>query len=129
MRARRHSVLENGDPDTAVGLCVEFLVETGPITVVRYQSPDAARMFSFECDVVDTPMEIRGSYGEVTPRGEHSARQIIGTIMSLGLDHHWSFGYGLWNRELRLLNHWLGVETIPVRLLESDRGLSLGDPR
>lgn len=127
--ARRHSVLENGDPGSAVGLNVEFLLETGPITVVRYQSPDASRVFNFEGEIVDTPMHIRGSYGEVQPRGDYSAGQIMGTVLSHGLDHHWSFGYGFWNRELRLLNHWLGVETIPVGVEDRNQGLSLGEPR
>lgn len=127
--ARRHSVLENGDPESAVGLNVEFLLQTGPVTVVRYQSPDASRMLSFEGDIVETPMRIRGSYGEVEPRGDHSASQIMGTILSHGLDHHWSFGYGYWNRELRLLNHWLGVQTLPVGVAATDRGISLGEPR
>ena len=127
--ARRHSVLENGDPKTAVGLVVEFLVETGPVTVVRYQSPDASEMFSFEADVVDTPMEIRGSYGEIVPQGTHRAQDIIGTIMSLGLDHHWSFGYGLWNQDLRLLNHWLGVRTVQVGAADQELGISLGITR
>jgi hypothetical protein len=36
----------------------------------------------------------------------------MGTILNRGLDHHWSFGYGSWNQDLEVLNHWLGVRSL-----------------
>jgi hypothetical protein len=41
--ATRHSILENGDPSTAVGLMLEFLLANGPITVMRYLASRQAR--------------------------------------------------------------------------------------
>lgn len=111
--ARRHSILENGNPATAVGLMVEFLLALGPVTVARYQSPDAARHFAFEGEFIDSPMPFRGTWGELRPGPGADAAQIVSTILGGGLDHHWSVGFGHWAPELRQLNHWLGVREIP----------------
>jgi L-fucose isomerase-like protein len=112
--ARKHSCLENGDPSTAVGLMLEFLLELGPITVTRYMSPDAARCFTYEGNFVDCPLAFRGNYGEMVPIPDYTASDIMGTILSHGMDHHWSLGYGHWSREITMLNHWLGVREIPI---------------
>jgi L-fucose isomerase-like protein len=122
-QARRHSILENADPKTAVGLMMEFLLESGPVTVFRYQSPDARRSFCFEGNIVDAAPVFRGNYGELKPVGS-SAEQIIGTIMQQGLDHHWSLGYGHWSADLKMLNHWLGVGEIGITHADGVSGLS-----
>jgi L-fucose isomerase-like protein len=118
----RHSILENGDPETAVGLMVEFLLATGPATVVRYGSPDAASCFGFQGELVDSTMPFRGAWCEMEPARPGSAGQIMGTILDLGLDHHWSLGYGLWMDDLRWLNHWLGIHEIPCRAADKPSG-------
>lgn len=120
----KHSILENGDPATAVGMMIEFLMALGPATVVRYQSPDAGRFFSFEGDLIDSPLPFRGNWCEMQPKVPSTATRIMGTILSAGLDHHWSLGYGHWNDELAMLNHWLGVETIPLENISFTNGLS-----
>jgi L-fucose isomerase-like protein len=122
--ATRHSILENGDPETAVGLMLEFLLQTGPITAVRYLAPDAGRYFAFEGDFVDSPMAYRGNYGLMAPRGGESVGRILGTILDEGLDHHWSVGYGHWAEELRWLNHFCGVAEVPLRSSSQAQGLS-----
>jgi hypothetical protein len=114
-RATKHSILENSDPETAVGLMLEFLLATGAATIVRYQSPDAGAMFAFEGELIDSPMPFRGAWCEMAPARPGNAGQIIGTILDLGLDHHWSLGYGHWIKDLNLLNLWLGVQTIGCR--------------
>ncbi len=125
---RKHSILENADPETAVGMMIEFLLALGPITVTRYQSPDAARCFTFEGDFVEAPMAYRGAYGEMVPRGDVHVSQIMNTILSHGLDHHWSLGYGHWHAEQRLLNHWLGITEVPLSAGGPVGGLSVNDP-
>ena len=122
--ARKHMVLEGADPGTAVGLMMEFLLELGPVTVVRYMAPRADRMFAFEGDLRDCPPLFRGNYGELEPGGPAGASGILRTILGLGLDHHWSLGYGHWHDDLRMLNHWLGVEDIPVQAAGPLHGLS-----
>ncbi|MDR1280065.1 MAG: fucose isomerase [Opitutaceae bacterium] len=112
--ARRHVCLENGDPSTAVGLVLEFLLEPGPVTVTRYQSPDAARCFTFEGNLRDCELAFRGNYGEVEPVAGHTAADVMGTILAHGMDHHWSFGYGHRAGDISMLNHWLGVRELPV---------------
>ncbi|MBP8257471.1 MAG: fucose isomerase [Opitutaceae bacterium] len=112
--ARRHSILENGDPTTAVGLMVEFLLSTGPVTVARYQSPDAVRCIAFEGEIIDSPMPFRGTWGEMRANRGPDAAAIAGAILAGGLDHHWSLGFGHWGAALRQLNHWLGVHDIPI---------------
>ncbi|MFA9477917.1 L-fucose/L-arabinose isomerase family protein [Phycisphaerales bacterium AB-hyl4] len=110
--ATRHSILENGDPETAVGLMLEFPLVTGPATVVRYQSPDASTMFAFEGRLEDCELAFRGNYTEMTPESPATAESVMGTIMNRGLDHHWSLGMGHLGRDLEMLNHWLGVKAI-----------------
>ncbi len=122
--ARRHSILENAGPDEAVGLMLEFLLELGSVTVARYQSPDAAKMYCFEGDLVDTEMAFRGSYGELHPAHGVTAAQIMGTILSAGLDHHWSVGYGHLAAKLEMLNHWLGISAIGLSKPDAVQGLS-----
>lgn len=112
--ARRHSILENGDPATAVGLMVEFLMALGPVTVARYQSPDAARCIAFEGEFIDSPLPFRGTWGELRATRGADAVSIAAAIMGGGLDHHWSLGFGHWAAELRQLNHWLGVRDIAI---------------
>lgn len=109
---RRHSILENADPAGAVGMMVEFLLELGAATVLRYQSPDAATAFRFEGELVETDMAFRGAYCEMEPNEPFTATQLIGTILSHGMDHHWSLGYGRLGHDLDMLNHWLGVQTL-----------------
>ena len=125
-RATKHSILENADPATAVGLMLEFLLELGPVTVARYQSPDASRMFAFEGDLVDSPMPFRGAWCEMAPAAPVPAGQIMGTILDNGLDHHWSLGYGRWQDDLRMLNHWLGITEVPLRTESFTTGMSGG---
>ncbi len=110
----RHSILENGDRESAVGMMIEFLLELGPVTVARYQSPDAARMFAFEGELVNTEMPFRGAWCLMAPRSPMTADAIMGTILNRGLDHHWSLGYGHLVADLEMLNHWIGVESIPA---------------
>jgi len=123
--ARRHSILENADEATAVGMLIESLLKLGPVTVTRYMSPDASRAFTFEGDVVDSPMAFRGAYAEVEPVG-HTAEQVMGSILDHGLDHHWIMGRGRFADDLHLLNHWLGVEAAPVSNAGGSTGLSAG---
>lgn len=122
--ATRHSILENGDPETAVGLMLEFLLANGPITAMRYLAPDAKRWFAFEGAFEDVALDYRGSYGQMRATGEASLNQIMGTILGGGLDHHWSIGYGHWHEELRMLNHFCGLEEMPLRQSETNFGLS-----
>ena len=109
-------------------MMIEFLLELGPITVTRYQSPDATRCFTFEGDLVEAPLAFRGAYGEMVPRDGSSVSSIINTILSHGLDHHWSLGYGHWHSEQKLLNHWLGVSEVPLGAAGSVSGLSIHPP-
>lgn len=124
--ARRHSILENAEPEGSVGLMMEFLLELGPATVLRYQSPDAGRAFAFEGDLVDTELKFRGNYCEFEPTLPDTAGQIMNTILSCGLDHHWSLGFGHWKKDLELLHHWLGIEEVPM--VSDTEGFGLSRP-
>lgn len=121
--ARRHSILENANTETAVGLMVEFLLELGLVTVLRYQSPSASKAFAFQGELVDVPMRFRGVYGEMQPQAPATASQIVGTILDHGLDHHWSLGYGHWTSDLTMLHHWLDVTEVPLRASSETFGM------
>ncbi|USD61346.1 hypothetical protein J4N45_05105 [Vibrio sp. SCSIO 43140] len=118
---RKHGILENFDSETAWGMLFEFLVEPGPVTVAKYQSPDITKVFAFEGDLVESDMKFRGTYGEIDTHG-HSAAQIVGTILDRGLDHHWIVGRGHFLKDLQLLNYWLGISEIEV----SNQGEHMG---
>ncbi len=122
--ARRHSILENANEEEAVGLMMEFLLALGPATVLRYRSPAVAESLSFEGHLLDTPLVFRGNYGEFQPQPPYSAGQIINTIMSRGLDHHWSLGFGHWKQDLAMLHHWLGIQEIAIDGEDEPWGLS-----
>jgi len=121
--ARRHSILENANEETACGLLVEALIELGPVTAARYLSPDSSQSFPFEGDVVESPMAFRGSYAEVRPAAPHTAEQVMGTILSAGMDHHWVMGRGRFAEDLAEFNHWLGVKSVSVTHPGSLHGL------
>lgn len=125
-QTRRHSIMENADESTAVGMLIESLLATGPVTVARYRSPDLAKVFSFEGEVVDSPMAFRGAYAEVEPR-EYRADQIMGSILDQGMDHHWIVGRGHLQEGLTMLNHWLGVERCAVNNSGGCFGLSVSE--
>ena len=122
--ATRHSILENGDPASAVGLMIEFLLANGPVTAMRYLAPDAKQWFAFEGEFVPTELAYRGTYGLFRSTGPATLAQVMGTIFDAGIDHHWSIGYGHWQQELRILNHFCGISEIPVRQSNANHGLS-----
>ena len=118
-------VLQGADPATAVGLMMEFLLALGPVTVTRYMAPRADRMFAFEGELQDCPPSYRGNYGEMELKEPATASGVVRSILSGGLDHHWSLGYGHWHEDLRMLNHWLGVADVPTLAAGPLHGLSL----
>ncbi len=122
--ATRHSILENGDPQTAVGMMIEFLLELGPITVHRYMAPKAQQWYAFEGEFVESGLEYRGNYGLMRPTMPDDLGTIMGTIFSSGLDHHWSVGYGHWYQELEILNHFLGITKMESVACSKPFGLS-----
>lgn len=121
---RRHSIMENADEATAVGMLVESLLELGPVTLTRYLAPDSSHAFLFEGNIVESPMAFRGAYAEVKPTGPATAAQIMGTILDKGLDHHWVTGRGHFAADLRQLNHMLGVREEPVNNAGEGHGFS-----
>lgn len=122
---RKHSILENGDPETAVGMMVEFPLEVGAVTIMRYQSPDATTCLAFEGELIDTPMPFRGSYADFSPVADYTVSDIMGTILARGLDHHWSVGYGHAAADLRMFNHWMGIAEVSIDRHADLCGLSM----
>ena len=58
-------------------------------------------------------------------RVKGSAAQVMSTILSRGLDHHWSVGFGHWSGELRMLNHQVGVADVPLVSGDGTEGLGV----
>lgn len=112
---RKHSILENYSLESSMGMLIEFLHETGPITVAKCMYPDAARMYSWEGDIVESEMAYRGSYAEVTPTSDE-AKDILHTILNNGMDHHWIAVRGHIQNEIKELNHFLGIKSIETEI-------------
>lgn len=111
LEIRNHSILDNYDPDTSYGMLFEFLQETGPVTIAKYQYPHASTIFAFEGDLIDSPMRYRGCYGEVDPK-ELCSKSIASSIMNYGMDHHWIVARGHLLEDLREFNYWVGIEEL-----------------
>ncbi|WP_413113615.1 L-fucose/L-arabinose isomerase family protein [Thaumasiovibrio sp. DFM-14] len=123
LEIRNHSILDNYDPETSYGMLFEFLQETGPITIAKYQYPHASTIFAFEGDIVDSPMRYRGCYGEVSPTTLCS-KSIASSIMNYGMDHHWVVARGHLLEDLREFNYWIGIEELaPTAATTTGRGL------
>ncbi|RKF13690.1 hypothetical protein DBZ36_18130 [Alginatibacterium sediminis] len=110
---RKHGILENYDEATAWGVLFEFLVQPGPVTVMRLMAPSSDKAMLFEGEIVDSELKFRGTYGQFIPKQE-TAAQIIGTVMDKGLDHHWLVGRGHYIEALRGFNYWLGIDEIAI---------------
>ncbi len=110
---RNHSILENYSIESSCGMLLEFLQKQGPITVAKYQYPDAGRVLVWEGDIKESEMAFRGSYAEVEPK-ENSVGEILNAVLNNGLDHHWILGRGYLQQDLDELNHWLGIENIKI---------------
>lgn len=108
---RNHSILDNYDEEQSYGMLLEFLLEKGDITIAKYQYPHASNMLSFEGQIVDSPMRFRGAYGEVVTKNV-KASEVVATILSKGLDHHWIIGRGHFQEDLKEFNHWTNVKDI-----------------
>ncbi len=110
---RKHSILENYSEDETMGPLFEFLHELGDITIAKYMYPDAARIMTFEAEVIESKMAFRGSYAEVKPK-KYSAVDIASTVLNNGCDHHWILGRGKMLAEINEFNHWLEIQKIPI---------------
>ncbi|QIA65498.1 hypothetical protein GT360_18350 [Vibrio astriarenae] len=123
LEVRNHSILDNYDPETSYGMLFEFLQETGPVTIAKYQYPHASTIFAFEGDIVESPMRYRGCYGEVAP-STLCSKSIAGSIMNHGMDHHWVVARGHLMETLREFNYWVDVnELAPAEAKTTGRGL------
>lgn len=110
---RKHSILENKSTEDSVGFMMEFLHETGPVTIAKGQYPNLDNMFSWEGEVVESEMAFRGSYAQIKPN-DIKADEVVSTILNNGLDHHWIVARGHVMNELHELNHFLGIKNIEV---------------
>ncbi|TYA66013.1 L-fucose/L-arabinose isomerase family protein [Seonamhaeicola marinus] len=110
---RNHSILENFDEASSVGMLLEFLHKEGKVTIAKYQYPDASKVLVWEGDIKTSEMAFRGSYAEVAPR-RNSAGDILSTVLNNGLDHHWIIGRGYLQKDLNELNHWLDITNINI---------------
>lgn len=110
---RNHSILENFDEKSSLGMLLEFLQKHGPVTIAKYQYPNASEVIVFEGNIKESEMAFRGSYAGVAP-SKYNAKDVLATIMNNGLDHHSIIGRGHLQGELNELNHWLGIKNIEI---------------
>ncbi|MEW4923042.1 hypothetical protein [Algibacter sp. 2305UL17-15] len=112
---RNHSILENFDVESSMGMLLEFLHKQGQVTIAKYQYPEASKVLTWEGNIRPSEMAFRGSYAEVEPR-KNSAGDILSTVLNNGLDHHWIIGRGYLQKDLTELNHWLDISNIEIEI-------------
>ena len=61
---------------------IEFLMELGEVTMVRYQYPESGKMYGWQGTMRDCEAAFRGTYGELEPEAPLTVDTIMGTILS-----------------------------------------------
>jgi hypothetical protein len=94
-------------------LVSEFALAPGNVTIARLsQSRGQIRMVVGSGEMLDTPRPFSGTAG--TLRFHRSARDVLHTVMSEGLEHHYGIAYGDATGELRSVAAGFGVDVVEL---------------
>ncbi len=93
-----------------LGSACEMLLRTGPVTLSRLMGSAGAEALIFEGNVIDTPMQFRGSYGDVKLPSRLAAKDLVDHIMDVGCEHHYALIYSHIASLLREICFWLDVK-------------------
>jgi L-fucose isomerase-like protein len=94
-------------------LVSEFALKAGTVTVARVsQSSGAIRLAVGRAEMLDEPRPFSGTAG--TLRFERPALEVLDTIMSEGLEHHYGIVYGDVAQALREIAAGLGLDLVEL---------------
>ena len=94
-------------------LVSEFALKAGTVTIARVsQSRGTIRLVLGRAEMLDEPRPFSGTAG--TLRFERPALDVLDTIMSEGLEHHYGIAYGDVVEELRSLAAGLGLDVVQL---------------
>jgi L-fucose isomerase-like protein len=112
-----------GADEKPYGVSSDLSFMEGPVTILRI-SGDGTRMFVLEGDVFKsssgTYCGSAGWVGKLTSDGEgYSAQDFVQTIADYGLEHHYPLMKGHWEKVLRELAAWSGMEILKISRYKS----------
>ena len=91
----------------------EFLLKPGRVTVTRLtQARGRTRLMLAGAEMVEAPMSFSGTSGVI--RFDRPAREVLDSIMSEGLEHHYGFVYGEHRPALRALAGRLELPVLEI---------------
>jgi L-fucose isomerase-like protein len=94
-------------------LVSEFALAAGPVTIARLsQSRNRTRLVIGSGEMLDAPRPFSGTAG--TLRFSRPVREVLDTLMSEGLEHHYGLSYGDGGDELRSTAAELGLEVVEL---------------
>ncbi len=94
-------------------LVSEFALRAGTVTIARLsQSRGAIRLALGRAEMLDEPRPFSGTAG--TLRFERPALEVLDTIMSEGLEHHYGIVYGDVLEDLREVAAGLGLDVVEL---------------
>jgi L-fucose isomerase-like protein len=106
----RHSVIDGGD---VKGVTLHFPLKPGQVTFSRIgEGKNGFRMLLTTGQGIDTPQLIKGNPLKI--KFDCDLKELIGTIISRGFEHHYAVVYKNISKELKDLCYWLDIELIEV---------------
>ena len=94
-------------------LLMEFTLKPGGVTIARLSEANRDFQLVFgKANMLESEKQFSGTSGVV--RFENSARKVLDTIMSNGLEHHFSLTYGNFTAELATIARYLKIPTLEL---------------
>ncbi|MBW6473840.1 MAG: L-fucose/L-arabinose isomerase family protein [Anaerolineaceae bacterium] len=94
-------------------LLMEFTLKPGGVTIARLSEANRDFQLVFgKANMLESEKQFSGTSGVV--RFENSARKVLDTIISNGLEHHFSLTYGNFTAELATIARYLKIPTLEL---------------
>ena len=104
-----------------MGVVYEELLDTGPVTLLRFSGLSGERLLLVEGEIIDTPMAFRGAYADIKLRPDVPVIDLVNTIMVNGCEHHYSIAKTHHGEVVEEAAYWLGIEKMNFVPFESGK--------
>ncbi len=105
----KHSIMDGGG---AKGVVCEFPLKPGPVTMLRLgeRRDGGYRLFVAVGEAQKTEQLLKGNPLKI--KFERDIKEMIGTIVDNGIEHHYALAHGNIAEELKLFSKWLDIEIL-----------------